>query len=802
MKDENKVEAIFGTTLLDASGQPFIVVDIQKLIWTLVNTFSDDPSKLVISPFANGPVGKDQYNFVFEFRPGVFMDVPKVQGWDVAVERDLRGAIKCLYIALSAGSNPLSVPANGGEYQTDLTYTSAIQEDQNSSLIKVWLTTGQNVKLGEREIPGQVFGPFHLNLVQPNTPTLSAPPLAVDFVGRRTVLNDGKTDNTFVAALTNMTLADLTLTPSTGATTVTPTQFTVWFDVVQDKSDKDNAWALTTLDMLANAPLPTASSPGWQFRTMDETERRDAAISSGWILTVTTTVILEPHKPVLFTFSGIKTELDPGFTRMYFRFDNLGSYRPAVLIAPLEKTPLQYGATQGKGLYISAGAPQGDTPPLVSQDSGLYVHQFGSNPAAIFNGGNVGIGAGTPPVARLQIVDDNRRPAEAGTLMLGPGNLNEGVSLRFGCQPEYSWIQSHGNKPLAINPLGGNAAFPGNVVGIGTGQPGSALSVAGGMAVGKGFAQKPNVIAENQLAVEGRIGIGITTPGSSLSVVGGVAIGQTYAQNNTHIAANYLAVEGRIGINTTAPGSSLSIDGGVAIGKSYAQTNTTIPENYLAVEGRVGIGTPSPDHQLHVKSATGIKLSLEGNGGGQLFISNKQGDNTVQLVAAGKDDTPNRHTVANMMWLGGWASPNPTLPKMVLSATEVDLQGDLAVSGSVMVGANKRPLPYGTEKLMIVRGVIWSVNTSNGLTYKTVGTGYTIRTDNNAGKWVIVFDQPFTDMPTVVATPQFFGANGDDGFNTCYLTYMSAGFVTIRTGTIYYGKPAWCDFAFIAIGPV
>ena len=424
-------------------------------------------------------------------------------------------------------------------------------------------------------------------------------------------------------------------------------------------------------------------------------------MSPQWEITVTKAIALEPQVPVHFTFSGIKTALNPGVTRMYLRFDNLSTYRPGVLIAELEKTPLQCGSTQGEGLYISAGKPQGDTPPPVTHDSGLYVHQFGSNAAAIFNGGNVGIGAATAPLARLQIVDNDHLPNEAGTLMLGPGNLEQGVSLRFGCQPEYSWIQSHGAKPLAINPISNNAGIENNV-GIGTGQPGSALSVAGGMAVGKGYAQKPNVIAANELAVEEKIGVGTTTPGSSLSVAGGVAVGKGYAQKPSVVGESQLAVEGKIGIGTMTPGSSLSVDGGVAIGKSYVDKTIAIPEGYLAVEGRAGIGTRSPDHQLHVKSATGIKLSLEGNGGGQLFISNSNNDNSVQLVAAGHDDTLDKHTAADMMWVGGWANPNPTLPKMVLNAKEVDIQADTITTTGALELNGKLTISGSGEKTNIL----------------------------------------------------------------------------------------------------
>jgi len=359
--------------------------------------------------------------------------------------------------------------------------------------------------------------------------------------------------------------------------------------------------------------------------------------------------------------------------------------------------------------------------------------------------------------------------------MLGPGNKEAGVTLRFGCKPDHSWIQSHGNTPLAINPIGNN------------------------------------------------VGIGISTPGSRLSVVGGIALGKSYAHSN--IINDNLAVEGRVGVGTTDPGSSLSVAGGVAIGKTYAQRGTTtVAENDLIVEGNVGIGTTaSPDNRLHVISPNPIRLSFaEENGGGQLMIGGEK--NSVQLVAAGSDDKPGKPTGASFMWLGGYASPNPRLPKMVLNATDVDIQadtaqlysrvgigqladdsaslsvqGDLKVGGSLMMG--QFPVPYGTSPLLIIQGVIWNVNADNG-NHSTIGTGYSVSVDpQQPGVWFINFNPQFSDQPAVVTTPQFFGNEGDDGYNSSFLTYTSKSNIRVRTSNLYHGQPTWNDFAFIAIGP-
>lgn len=83
----------------------------------------------------------------------------------------------------------------------------------------------------------------------------------------------------------------------------------------------------------------------------------------------------------------------------------------------------------------------------------------------------VGIGTNFP-TASLHIVNKNESPSHdtgGSTLIIGPTNQ---ANLRLGCDSAYSWIQSHGSKPLAINPIGNN-------VGIGTSNPTSKLTVNG-----------------------------------------------------------------------------------------------------------------------------------------------------------------------------------------------------------------------------------------------------------------------------------------------------------------------------------
>jgi hypothetical protein len=350
-------------------------------------------------------------------------------------------------------------------------------------------------------------------------------------------------------------------------------------------------------------------------------------VNAEWKINVIIELVLEKQEPTLFTFSGLKTDLDPGFTRMYLRFENLPGFRPGVLIGMLEKAPLLYGAARGQGLYLSAGIPQNNTPPAPNYASGLYVERFGAGAAAIFNGGTVGIGTGaTMPGAKLHVVDADQNP-DGGTLILESASSN-GPGLKLGCQGGYAWMQSHAGMPLALNPTAGN-------VGVGTATPGSSLSVDGGVAIGKSYAQNTTAIAVNNLAVEGSVGIGTTGPGSRLSVDGGVAVGKVYAQHGTTIAENNLAVEGNAGIGTASPGSRLSVDGGVAIGKVYAQSATTVPQNDLAVEGKVGIGVTGPNFPLSFPDALGDKISLFGQSGNSFGLG--IAPSLLQIHTAGSD---------------------------------------------------------------------------------------------------------------------------------------------------------------------
>jgi hypothetical protein len=84
-------------------------------------------------------------------------------------------------------------------------------------------------------------------------------------------------------------------------------------------------------------------------------------------------------------------------------------------------------------------------------------------------------------------------------------------NLRMGVDPNYSWIQSHGNKPLEVNPVGNNVVI-GSIsaasVGIGTATPQARLDVNGS-------------VRATSLTVTGALSVGsLTIAGPGLRITG------------------------------------------------------------------------------------------------------------------------------------------------------------------------------------------------------------------------------------------------------------------------------------------
>jgi hypothetical protein len=95
-------------------------------------------------------------------------------------------------------------------------------------------------------------------------------------------------------------------------------------------------------------------------------------------------------------------------------------------------------------------------------DGGGFVERL-----RITSTGNIGLGIPAPQ-GKLHIVHQAQDP-NGNALIVGPPDA---AHLRLGYNVNYSWIQSHGNRPLVINAVSNN-------VGVGTDSPYTTLTVSG-----------------------------------------------------------------------------------------------------------------------------------------------------------------------------------------------------------------------------------------------------------------------------------------------------------------------------------
>ncbi len=180
----------------------------------------------------------------------------------------------------------------------------------------------------------------------------------------------------------------------------------------------------------------------------------------------------------------------------------------------------------GKGFYHDKG---------IMRTDGTF--QVGNNGSRFVVNADSKVGIGTvAPEARLHIVDTPQGP-RGSTLVLGSTST---TNLRLGYHSDYTWIQSHGEKPLHINELGNNTIInlqKGNV-GIGTDAPSEKLQVIGNIRAQKGFFGK-------DMRVGGGLTVGSEARPGTLQVSGATLLRDS-VEVGTHERNADLTINGRV----------------------------------------------------------------------------------------------------------------------------------------------------------------------------------------------------------------------------------------------------------------
>lgn len=218
------------------------------------------------------------------------------------------------------------------------------------------------------------------------------------------------------------------------------------------------------------------------------------------------------------------------------------------------------------------------------------------------DGGYAGIGT-TSPAAKLHVTHETQ-DANGNALIVGPTN---GANLRMGYHADYSWMQSHGGKPLAINPIGNN-------VGIATNDPGATLDVNGSFRANSQVSGERALIMEAPSSGDHR-GDGNTQGATGLSyrVQTNPASGEPIMQVRSSAQAVRFFVE--------HDGWTGSRDNSAWFGGSY--------DNYFA--GSLGVGTTDPQAKLHVAGHVRVDNDIVKTGDWGVTLGGTNSDHRVRV---------------------------------------------------------------------------------------------------------------------------------------------------------------------------
>jgi hypothetical protein len=208
-------------------------------------------------------------------------------------------------------------------------------------------------------------------------------------------------------------------------------------------------------------------------------------------------------------------------------------------------------------------------------------------------------------------------------------------------------------------------------IGIGTAAPKNKLDVAGGVAVGEGYAGTVTA-PTNGMAIKGKVAIGEWVPDEALRVKSpdySTPIFGAYNRDGNRVlqieSPNWNTAQvrlgglidsvamftdllvgdddysGKVGIGTLTPRNKLDVAGAVAIGTDYSGT-ATAPADGMVIEGNVGIGTSNPTAKLEVNGdiitprvrsdgGTAGPLRLEANGA-LVLTADRNNDDANQRI--------------------------------------------------------------------------------------------------------------------------------------------------------------------------
>ena len=387
--------------------------------------------------------------------------------------------------------------------------------------------------------------------------------------------------------------------------------------------------------------------------------------------------------------------------------------------------------------------------------------------------GNIGIGTTLTPIAPLDIAQVPRQAKDLpnhpknikGLYITGDfGSDSDGIEFRHtngtqGIGFGYATIYAAGSNPdqvLQLKPKGAGALRVLGKANLSSGNDGNDFNLESSMESGSltiGSVSKPyggqngqvSNLAGLLLQTNGKTEIAVHHAGkrfaSLLYYDGGDAPSITIGRNmGTASAWNVtpVSIAGNLKVGGTITPSAGSLEsngilfpkdpfggsGDAAWLRYYARegenctleigtSNETKDHIAFMPSGNVGIGINNPVNSLDVSASRGIKLGLEGSGGGQLILTNNKDDNKIFLEAFSKDGTGS----AAELLLTGRNSTN--VPKITLVADFTTITGSALVGGNLTAASfnggsfipsdfslkkNFSPINHALKNILSLRG--------------------------------------------------------------------------------------------------